>query len=224
MIRRLNWQDAFRIVARMKKTACLLVFSLLAALPALAQSSQFGFLLGGSKRLASEQDVDAGGGRGVNNNWQFGDSVKEVFYSIELEPGTMFKIKAGQITAPGAFRVHTTSGQNPQVTEGRVDLQDTKTDHVDALIDYRFSEAFGSTGLFAGVGYHRAHGTFDAASGVVTEDRSASETNYGFSGGVNGDFPISKRYGVVAEATYHWVNYHYRPRYITLTAGLRISF
>lgn len=224
MIRRLKQQDAFRIVTRMKKTAVLLAFSLLAAAPAFAQSSEFGLLLGGSKRLASEQDVDAGNGRGVKNNWQFGDSVKEVFYAIQLEPGTMFKIKAGQITAPGAFRVRTTSGQNPQVTEGRVDLEDTKTDHVDALIDYRFSESFGSTGIFAGVGFYRAHGTFDAASGVVTEDRSASETNYGFSGGINGDFPLSKRYGVVTEATYHWVNYHYRPRYITLAAGLRISF
>jgi hypothetical protein len=222
MIRRLKHQDAFRIVTRMKKTAVLLVFSLLAAAPAFAQSSQFGFLLGGSKRLSSEQDVNTG--IGVKNNWKFGNSVKEVFYAVELEPGTMFKLKAGQIVGPGAFRVHTTSGQNPQVTEGRVDLQDTRTDHIDALIDYRFSEAFGSTGIFAGVGYYRAHGTFDAASGVVTEDRSASETNYGFSGGVNGDFPISKRYGVVAEATYHWVNYHYRPRYVTLAAGFRISF
>jgi hypothetical protein len=224
MNRRLKHRDAFRIVTRMKKTACLLVFSLLAALPALAQTSEFGFLLGGSKRLASERDVDAGNGRGVKNNWQFGDSVKEVFYSIEIEPGTKFKIKAGQIIAPGAFRVHTTEGQNPQVTEGRVDLEKTTTDHVDAIVDYRFSEAFGSTGLFAGVGFYRAHGTFDAASGVVTEDRSATETNYGFSGGVNGDFPISRRYGVVVEATYHWVNYHFRPRYITLTGGLRIAF
>ncbi len=39
-----------------------------------------------------------------------------------------------------------------------------------------------------------------------------------------GDFPLSRRYGVVVEGTYHWVNYHYRPRYLTLTGGLRITF
>ncbi|HKO54285.1 MAG TPA: hypothetical protein VJ276_00325 [Thermoanaerobaculia bacterium] len=209
----------------MKKSACLLVFSLLLALPALAQSSQFGFLLGGSKRLSSEQDVIAG--IDVKNRWQFGNSVKEIFYSVEIEPGTQFKLKAGQIVGPGAFRVNFTQGQNPQVQLGRVDLADTRTDHIDALIDYRFSEAFGSTGIFAGVGYYRAHGTFGPTTGPVTvnaEDRSASETNYGLSGGINGDFPISRRYGVVVEATYHWVNYHYRPRYITVTGGLRFAF
>ena len=36
-----------------------------------------------------------------------------------------------------------------------VPLEPEQVEHVDALIDYRFSEAFGSTGLFAGVGLYR---------------------------------------------------------------------
>ena len=39
----------------------------------------------------------------------------------------------------------------------------------------------------------------------VGTDHSASETNYGLSAGVNGDFPITRRVGFIAEATYHWV-------------------
>ncbi len=184
----------------MRKTL-LTAFLALSALPATAQVSEFGILIGGSKRLVSHTDVRQG--IGVKDNFTFGNSVKEIFYSIVLDEESRFKIKVGQITAPGAFRVDGARG----------DVNKANVDHADALIDYHFSEPFGSTGLFAGLGLYR-----QTASG------QQEETNYGFSGGVNGDFPLSRRYGVVVEGTYHWVNYHYRPRYLTLTGGLRISF
>ncbi|MGZ4778281.1 MAG: hypothetical protein ACXV5L_03745 [Thermoanaerobaculia bacterium] len=184
----------------MRKTLLAAILAL-AALPAAAQVSEFGILLGGSKRLISHSDVAQG--IGVADNFKFSNSVKEIYYSILLDEDSRFKIKVGQIIAPGAFRVD----------NARVDVDRAKVEHADALVDYHFSEPFGSTGLFAGIGLYR-----QSASG------QQEETNYGFSGGVNGDFPLSRRYGVVVEGTYHWVNYHYRPRYLTLTGGLRISF
>ena len=51
-----------------------------------------------------------------------------------------------------------------------------------------------------------------------------AETNYGLLGGVNGDFPITKRTGFIAEVTYHWINYNFKVRYLTLSGGLRFSF
>ena len=42
--------------------------------------------------------------------------------------------------------------------------------------------------------------------------------------GVNADFPFSRRYGLIAEGTYHWLHTKVRQRFVTLTAGLRISF
>ena len=184
----------------MRKTLLALTLAL-AALPAAAQVSEFGILLGGSKRLISHTDEQQG--LGVSDNFKFNNSVKEIYYSVILDDYSRFKIKLGEITAPAAFRAD----------NARVDVDKGKVDHVDALVDYRFSEPFGSTGLFAGLGLYR-----QTASG------QQEETNYGFSGGVNGDFPLSRRYGVVVEGTYHWVNFHYRPRYLTLTGGLRISF
>lgn len=184
----------------MRKT--LLALALAAtALPASAQFSEFGILLGGSKRLISHTDEQQG--VGVSDNFKFDNSVKELYYSVVLDDDTRFKIKVGEITAPGAFRAD----------NARVDVDKSKVAHADALVNYTFSEPFGSTGLFAGVGLYR-----QTASG------QQEETNYGFSGGVNGDFPLSRRYGIVIEGTYHWVNFHYRPRYLTLTGGLRISF
>jgi len=192
----------------MNKTLIVAALLLAFAAPTFAQTSnsEFGFLLGGSKRLSSKGDV--ANGVSVNDRFTFSNSVKEAYFSIQLDSDTRFKVKVGRMTAPGAFRT-LDANQN----KVRNDVAKANVDHVDAIIDYRFSEPFGSTGLFAGVGLYR-----QSASGF------ASESNYGLQVGVNGDFPISRRYGFVAEAAYHAVNYHYRPRYVTLSGGLRISF
>ena len=193
-----------RIVPRMIRITSAIALTLLVSASAFAQTSQFGILLGGSKRLISSSDEASG--VGVSDNFKFGNSVREIYYSIDIEPGTRFKIKAGKIEGPVAFRI----------ADVRNDLEKGTIEHVDGLIDYRFSEAFGSTGIFAGAGLYRQKGRFG--------DTQETETNYGFSGGVNADFPISRRIGFIAEASYHWVNFAYRPRYITLSGGLRFSF
>lgn len=185
----------------MKRAALFLALFALAAAPAFAQSSEFGFLVGGSKRM---NDFPGSQGNPGVNDFKFSNSVKEAYYAVQLDPGTMFKVKVGQITAPLAV----TDSSGNRVDAGKGDIE-----HVDALIDYRFSEPWGSTGLFGGIGMYR-----QSVTGYQ------DETNFGLSGGVNGDFPLSRRYGVVVEAAYHWLHLSARPRYLTLSGGLRISF
>lgn len=214
MTARLPVRNPFRIVAAaMRKPAFLLALLALAATPVFAQSSEFGVLIGGSKRLVS--DLDSARGE-ESDSFKFSNSVKEVYWSVELEPGTRFRIKGGQISGPVGFRIPVGG------TERRFDVEG-EVEHVDALVEYRFSEPFGQTGIFAGVGYYRQHGTVTDPA-IDEGQRSQSETDYGFSGGITADFPITRRYGFVAEGTYHWVNYSTRPRYLTLSGGLRISF
>jgi hypothetical protein len=90
---------------------------------------------------------------------------------------------------------------------------DGEIQHIEANVEYRFSEPFGTTGLFAGIGFYRQSG-----------DDSESTTNYGVNGGVNADFPLSRRYGIVVEGTYHWTSADFQSRYMTVAAGLRVSF
>ena len=205
-----------RIVTAMRNTAFLLAFFLLSAAPAVAQTSQIGFLIGGSKRLISHSDQAAG--LGISDNFKFSNSDREVFYAVQLDPGTFFKIRAGQIEGPLAFQYTTAGGK------ARTDIPKGKVEHVDAVVDYRFSEPFGTTGLFAGLGLYRQTGTLTDAAVPVEQRGRTSETNYGALGGVNGDFPITKRTGFIAELTYHWINYNYKVRYLTLAGGLRFSF
>jgi hypothetical protein len=182
----------------MTKTALALVLLVLASAPAFAQANEFGIAVGGVNRRASKADLALGLQR---NDWKFGDAVKEAWFSVQLDPGTRFKLKAGTIDSQTTFITST----------GRT-LFKGHTDHVEGLIDYRFSEPYGSTGIFGGIGLYRQHG------GNLTE------TDYGFSVGVNGDFPLSPRYGIVVEAAYHWTHFQTRPQYITATGGLRFAF
>jgi len=207
-----------RIVTAMKKTALLLLASLLVcAAPAVAQTSEFGFLLGGSKRLISH--TDEANGLGISDSFKFSNSNREVFYGVQLDPGTFFKIRLGQIEGPLAFQYNAADG-----SRARTDIHKGTVEHADAIVDYRFSEPFGTTGLFAGLGLYRQRGTLTDPAIPVTQQGVQTETNFGLQGGVNGDFPITKRTGFIAELTYHWINYHYKVRYLTLSGGLRFSF
>ena len=49
-------------------------------------------------------------------------------------------------------------------------------------------------------------------------------TDYGFSGGINGAFPITRRAAFLAEAAYHTAHFKDRANFVTVTAGLRLSF
>lgn len=185
----------------MKRPFLVAVLFTLLALPSFAQTSEFGVLFGGSKRM---NDAGAQGQPGIND-FKFSNSVKEMYYATELEPGTLFRIKVGTVDLPLVYANAATPG-TPTIVKG-------KMDHIDALVDYRFSEPFGSTGLFAGVGMYRQ-----------TAPGQQSDTNAGVSGGINGEFPLSRRYSIITEATYHWVHTTNRQRFMTLTGGLRISF
>jgi len=191
----------------MKRAALAAAAMVLIALPLAAQTaplsgqmSQFGFLVGGVKRM---NDIPGSQGRSDVKDFNFGASVKEVFYGTRLEPDTMFKIKAGEMTVP--VLVDNGSGGFNKVNG--------KVDHVDAIIDYRFSEAYGTSGIFGGVGMYRT-----SSPGV------AEDTNAGLNFGANADFPLSRRYGIMFEGTYHYLHTTVRQRFITLTGGLRISF
>jgi hypothetical protein len=201
----------------MRKTGFALAFLLLSTMPAIAQTSEFGLLIGGSKRLISHSDQAKG--LGISDNFKFSNSNREVYYAVQVDPGTFFRIKGGQIEGPVAFQFTDAAGH-----PARTDVPKGKVEHVDALIDYRFSEAFGSTGLFAGVGLYRQRASLSDLAVPALQRGNQTETNFGFQGGVNGDFPMTRRTGFIAELAYHWINYNYKVRYVTLSGGLRFTF
>jgi hypothetical protein len=183
----------------MKKTMILLGFLLAAAFPALAQNNEVGLLIGGAKAMKT-----AAGGK---SDFQHG--FEEISYGLEMDQGTWFRIKLGRMNAKTAFVSKDAAGKR------LIDVVDAKgqVEYADATVEYRFSEPFGSTGLFAGTGLYRQSGG------------NRQESDYGFVGGVNGLFPITRSLGITAEAAYHWAHFYSpKPRYATIGVGLRFGF
>ena len=193
----------------MRKTAFLLAILLIGALPAAAQTTEFGVLFGGSKRVTDDDRI-ASGTSASDDAFSFSNSSFDVYYALQVDPGTMFKIKAGRINGPIGFRsTETIDGEERSV---RTDVEG-EVQHIEGLIEYRFSEPFGSAGLFAGIGAYRHE-----ADGFQTA------TDYGFAVGVNADFPLTRRYGLILDGTYHFTKHDFSPRYLTVSGGLRFAF
>ncbi len=182
-----------RIVAAMKKTAILVALFALAALPAAAQHNEFGILFGYARPMKS----DAGKG-------SIESGMREFYYAMELEPATMFRLELGRFKARTALPLE----------GGGFDVDpDGSVEHADGIIEYRFSESYGYTGVFAGAGLYRQ------------KTNGREETDYGFQGGVSALFPLNRTYAIAVEGAYHWVNvYTPRPRFVTVGAGLRMAF
>ncbi|MFP5247248.1 MAG: outer membrane beta-barrel protein [Thermoanaerobaculia bacterium] len=190
----------------MKRTSFLLALLLVGALPSFAQSTEFGVLVGGSRRF-----VDAGpreqGVEFDDSTFSFSNNTFDLYWALQIEPDVWIKFKGGRMETPVAVAYEVDGNEFRRDTTGEVQ-------HIEMNVEYRFSEPFGSTGLFAGVGFYRQ----------TADDDAETENNYGLNAGVNADFPITRRYGFVLEGTYHWTRAPFQPRYMTVAGGLRLSF
>lgn len=177
----------------MKKTPFLLALFALVALPAAAQHNEFGVLVGATRPMKS----DAGKG-------SFESGMRELYYGMQLESGTWFRLNVGRMDAKTAL----------PLGGGAFDVDENGSlEHADGIVEYRFAEPYGYTGLFAGAGIYRQ------------KTNGQSESDYGFQVGVNALFPVTRTVGVVVEGAYHWVNFYTpRPRFVTLGAGVRFAF
>jgi len=199
----------------MKRTVFLLVLAISGAIPALAQeTSDLGIIVGGSRRFVdgaphqNEDDL-------IESNFSFANTSVELYWSLPIEQDLNFRLKGGRIDTEVSipYEVATPTAQNPDaVTLNRRDVEG-EVHHLEALVEYEFDEPFGSSGLFAGLGFYRL-----AASGEDTQQ------TWGVTAGVNADFPITRRYGFLLEAAYHWTRADFQPRFMTVGGGLRVSF
>ena len=209
----MNKQNPFAIVAAMKRTLILAAlaaaFAVPLAVPAFAQSTEFGVLVGGSRRFVKSAPTLSDDAF-LDSNFSLSNNAVDLYWAMQLEPDTYLKFKVGRIESPVAFVSGQDESDPPRAT--REDAEG-EVQHAEANIEYRFSEPYGSTGLFGGIGFYRA----SAAN-------ADARTNFGWNAGVTADFPLSRRYGVIMEGTYHWTGGEFRERFVTLEAGLRVSF
>ena len=200
----------FAIFAPMKRASMLLALMLFGALPLFAQSTEFGVIVGGGRRFVGTGDEAhrEPGVEWLDSSFSFSNSSVELYWGMRMDEDVYLKLKAGrlQTQVAEAYTVAGEDGTFRRDAEGEVQ-------HADAQIEYRFQEPYGMTGIFGGLGFYRQSG-----------DGIESTNNFGWSAGVSTDFPLSRRYGVVLEASYHWTQADFHPRYLTVGGGLRIAF
>ncbi|MEA2463954.1 MAG: hypothetical protein QOJ98_1701 [Acidobacteriota bacterium] len=209
----LNNQNSSRIVPAMKRTS-LFAALLLCALPLFGQSNEFGFVVGGSRMFVDAADREDGV-EFSDATFSLSNNSFDLFWATQMDPSTWLRFKVGRIEGPVPIPYIGPDSPDDEDTEPNLYRRDEEGEvqHAEMNVEYRFSEPYGSTGLFAGVGVYR-----QGAEGFD------SSTNFGFNAGVNADFPITRRYGVVLEAAYHWNRTEFQPRYLTFGGGLRVSF
>lgn len=194
------------IVPAMKRLFLIALLLTMGALPALAQSTEFGFLIGASRRFVADAPKD-GEDAFLDSDFSLENSSVDLFWSLRMEQDVWLKLRGGRIETQVAHVTGELDGEPVRRdTQGEVQ-------YLSAQAEYRFSEPYGSSALFGGIGIYR-----QSAPDVD------SVTDWGLNFGVNADFPITRRYGVVVEGVYHWTQAEFRPRYMTLGGGLRISF
>jgi hypothetical protein len=205
----------------MKRTLFLLALTVLGAMPAFAQeSNEFGIIVGGSRRFVF------GGGNvksitgpaesdWIESNFSFSNTSFELYWSMPIEPELSLKFKGGRLESeiPIGYIADdpATAANDPRLF--RRDVADGEVAHAEAVVQYEFDEPFGSSGLFAGLGYYR-----------LSAPDEESQTTWGVVAGVNADFPITRRYGVVLEGSYHWTRAEFDPKFMTVGGGVRVSF
>ncbi len=214
------------IVAPMKRAIFLTLLTLVVAVPMFAQGSEFGILIGGTRRF-----IDSGDGEPIpgseppatraflDNEFSLSNSAVDLYWAMEIEEATRLKFKVGRMQSPVAVRIANPAFDPDTPVEGvprffRRDVEG-EVQHASGVIEYRFDEPYGSTSIFGGLGFYRHS---------ADEDDVDSDSDYGFQFGLNADFPISRKYGAIVEATYHMSRGAFSPRYFTLTGGLRLAF
>ena len=199
--------NRFAIVAAMKRASFLLALTLLGALPLSAQSTEFGVIVGGSRRFVDNGQRE-GGVEWIDSDFSFNNSAVDLYWGMKYGDDTIFKLRAGRIetAVAEAYEIEGVDGTFRRDSEGEIQ-------HIGGEVEYRFDEPYGYTGVFGGIALYRHSG-----------ENSDATNSFGWNAGVNSIFPINRRYGVIVEAAYHWSRGDFRPRHLTVGAGLRVAF
>jgi len=212
-------QNPSRIVPVMKRTLILLVL-VAGTLPVFAQNTgnEFGFIVGGSRRFVDSSNARSLGNEEdwIESNFSFSNTSYELYWSIPIEPDLNLVFKGGTLQSEIAIpyeEVDPDAEEPGTIATFRRDVADGSVHHIGAVVEYEFDEPFGSSGLFAGLGMYR-----------LTAPGEDAQQTWGVHAGVNSDFPLSARYGVVLEGSYHWTKAEFNQRFMTVGAGLRVSF
>lgn len=173
------------------KRRILLAALLALALPicAQAQSSAIGVNIGTGESLDDGLDFN------------FGDTLFEVYYETTFGVGTSFRFQYG--TFDTEFE---TEAETPV-------FLDASVEYINLIGQYEFDEVYGQSALFGGLGLYRNE-----------IDGLEDEKDWGVVLGVNGSFPVTRSLALTAELAYHWADFDQQMSVLIASVGLKVKF
>lgn len=171
---------------------------LYALLLALLASSTFAPAPASAERLGFT--VGLVGGIGGPVDGEIGEHTDvELQLGYDINSRDLFVLRVGRLDLDGSDDLFASDGELSYVT---------------ATGEYRLPEDFYLGGLFLGLGYYD----------LQTDFGFVDDSAFGFTVGVNGEFPLSDRWGILVEFTGHWADLEAENLWVMATAGVRFSF
>jgi len=148
--------------------------------------------------------VSVGSGESLKDglDFSFGDTVVQLYYETTFGAGTSFRVQYGTLDT-----------QVDVDGDDATPLLDSSIEFVDLIGQYEFDEVYGQSAIFGGLGFYR-----NEVSGLD------DEKSWGAVLGVNGTFPVSRRFALTAEISYHWANFEQDLSILVVSGGAKIRF
>lgn len=173
----------------------VLVLGLFALAPGASAQDYHIFTVHGGVGFGGSLDADPGDGID-HGSWQLGASMI-------TEPRTLFGVRLGQIGFDAAEPLET--------------LFDADLTYLTLAGEYKFDQGYYESGIYLGLGGYQLEGV-DAGGA----DRD--ETSFGLVIGVNGEFSITRRFGVLVEFSGHYVDFDAAQFFAMGHAGVAFHF
>lgn len=155
----------------------VLVLGLLALAPVAAAQDYHIFTVHGGVGFGGSVDADPGDGID-HGSWQLG-------VGMITEPRTLFEVRVGQIGFSS--------------DEPLENLLDADLTYLTLAGEYKFDQTYYESGIYLGLGGYQLEGV--DAGGADRDD-----TGFGLVLGVTGEFPITRRFGVLVEFSGHYAD------------------
>ncbi len=154
---------------------------------------------------SSAVGISIGSGESLKDglDFSFGDTVYQLYYETSFGGGTSFRVQYGTFD---------TTAMIPTI-EGELIPENSSIEFIDLIGRYEFDEVYGQSSVFGGLGLYRNE--------TATLD---DEKDWGLVLGVDGTFPVSRRFALTAEIAYHWADFEQNLSVIVVSGGVKIRF
>ena len=134
-----------------------------------------------------------------------GHQALELQVGIVTEPRTLLQVRLGRIDFDSGDQLG--------------EFSDPRLEYATISGEYRFYRNWYDSGIFIGIGGYRVSGLVGGPTGADDD-----HTALGITGGVTGEFELSRHFALLGQISGHYVDFDESPLFATGLAGFAVKF